>query len=717
MNHHFQKSNNSTVMNKTLMKKMLLMSEVEMNAEGAETEKSSPNKTPPSLGLRLSHSISEQNLASPDFQRTSNAFLHPPQLPSSGQLKTSPSNHTLASGASVYFSPIGSGLIPNSRPAGSAIYDSKPDLAAFTAAISHSYLHKQSGTSNEYPTSGLIGAERHVAGNSVEGFYNRIPDRPNFNNYIHPNARQVPIGSSENSTSDGLEFAHQSVDANGPAFYNKPRFVTNIDVNQIDKHRGELSANEKYRYDLSRAQLKATSRTSALLAGFAMVALVELQYDTGDEANQIDRGLLIVLGVVTTLLVSVHLIALMMSTCLLPHIEANGCTQDSPHNRLHFYIELSWLLSICIGLLLFLLEIGVIFFVKFDGINFRIGAYITTALLVPVFIAFVVISYLIHRDRFSHSVDRVGTKVGDLENIIEENSNPTQLLQKQIINMGIVKQVSLEWLSEWPPEMILKLFQLVKPHPYLYDQSHNSFHNRTLKGQTWTSIAKSLDRRLTSKRCRDRFVLYRRRYISLMRKQMKKGQNAVHPEFNWLLKAFDDVDHGEDEKDNKDNSSFVSDEAEPVLKEDTSQSNENDDSVIELMKALTKKINEKIPISQAPMLSHDILAESFDENNEDQGSLNTKMRGFSDTESEQELHEIHQNEQQQFDLMTLINQIINIPQQEPIDEECDIVGKLFALDLQKLNKDNRLLALNCVAAILSTLLSSQMTDQIHMDTS
>uniref|UniRef100_A0A914XUL7 Protein orai n=1 Tax=Panagrolaimus superbus TaxID=310955 RepID=A0A914XUL7_9BILA len=253
--------------------------------------------------------------------------------------------------------------------------------------------------------------------------------------------------SGDPSTNEELDLRNQNMlDINMmPAFFNPSRFVPNFEHIQplthdnkgsssdpLHMHRGELSAGEKYRYDLSRAQLKATSRTSALLAGFAMVALVELQYD-----ENTPHLLLVTLGIVTTLLVSVHLIALMMSTCLLPHIEANGCTQDSPHNRLHFYIELSWLFSTCIGLLLFLLEIGVIFFVKFDAVNFILGAYITTAILVPVFIIFVVISCLIHRERFSHSVDRVGTKVGDLENIIDDNP----IMPKQMSNVGIIQQV------------------------------------------------------------------------------------------------------------------------------------------------------------------------------------------------------------------------------------------------------------------------------------
>uniref|UniRef100_A0A0N4ZWT4 Protein orai n=1 Tax=Parastrongyloides trichosuri TaxID=131310 RepID=A0A0N4ZWT4_PARTI len=199
----------------------------------------------------------------------------------------------------------------------------------------------------------------------------------------------------------------------------KLNIETNMDAKALYKqHYGELSIQEKYTYDLSRAQLKASSRTSALLAGFAMVALVELQY-----TEQTPRPLLIVLAVVTTLLVSVHLLALMMSTCLLPYIEANGCTKDSPHRRLHFYVELSWLFSTCIGLLLFLVEIGVIFFVKFDAVNYLPAAYITTAMLAPVLVLFLVFSCLIHKNRMRYSMERAHSKMDGIEKYVNDVEN------------------------------------------------------------------------------------------------------------------------------------------------------------------------------------------------------------------------------------------------------------------------------------------------------
>lgn len=41
--------------------------------------------------------------------------------------------------------------------------------------------------------------------------------------------------------------------------------------------------------------------------------------------------------------------------------------------------------------------------------------------LVPVLIVFAMLSWLIHRQRFSHSVERANNKVVDLEKFIDEN--------------------------------------------------------------------------------------------------------------------------------------------------------------------------------------------------------------------------------------------------------------------------------------------------------
>jgi calcium release-activated calcium channel protein 1 len=133
-----------------------------------------------------------------------------------------------------------------------------------------------------------------------------------------------------------------------------------------------------------------------------MVAMVEIQID-----EDIPQGLLIAFAVCTVLLIAVHMLALMISTCILPNVEAvanlhlqtPSTVFESPHAKMGKIIELAWGFSTVLGILLFLVEIMIISWVKFyskDG-HHTVAAWVATGLLIPiifVFIAFAAHFYL-----------------------------------------------------------------------------------------------------------------------------------------------------------------------------------------------------------------------------------------------------------------------------------------------------------------------------------
>lgn len=143
------------------------------------------------------------------------------------------------------------------------------------------------------------------------------------------------------------------------------------------------------------------------------VAMVEVQLDA---STQVPKGMMIAFAVCTTLLVrfwdfwvnpnfnflfyffskfqvAVHMLALMISTCILPNIEtvcnlhSISLVNESPHERLHWYIEIAWAFSTLIGLVLFLIEIAILCWVKFYDLS-QEAAWSACIVLIPVLIIF-----------------------------------------------------------------------------------------------------------------------------------------------------------------------------------------------------------------------------------------------------------------------------------------------------------------------------------------
>ncbi|XP_077164214.1 calcium release-activated calcium channel protein 1 isoform X2 [Paroedura picta] len=163
--------------------------------------------------------------------------------------------------------------------------------------------------------------------------------------------------------------------------------------------------------------------------------MVEVQLDAEHDYPQ---GLLIAFSACTTVLVAVHLFALMISTCILPNIEAVSnvhnlnSVKESPHERMHRHIELAWAFSTVIGTLLFLAEVVLLCWVKFLPLKKKAApgthaeansssitpgeaaAIASTSIMVPFGLVFIVFAVHFYRSLVSHKTDRQFQELNEL---------------------------------------------------------------------------------------------------------------------------------------------------------------------------------------------------------------------------------------------------------------------------------------------------------------
>ncbi len=173
------------------------------------------------------------------------------------------------------------------------------------------------------------------------------------------------------------------------------------------------------------------------------LALSDIVRDAKDSSREIPVALIVAFCVTTSLLISAHLLALMISTCILPHLDAiamaSSCAldqledgdacgagatlgadwallraiRDSPHEKMHWYIEIAWFCSNGLGILLFFVSLALLVWIKMYPITI-IGAVGSTAVIVPILLLLVFFGFHFYQRLISHKYEATAMDIREL---------------------------------------------------------------------------------------------------------------------------------------------------------------------------------------------------------------------------------------------------------------------------------------------------------------
>jgi len=175
------------------------------------------------------------------------------------------------------------------------------------------------------------------------------------------------------------------------------------------------------RLQLSKAKLKGVTEMAALMAGFSVIATVELTIAKGTS-----EALLVLFTLTTALLVSTTMLSIMIATCILPHLEAVTKFMEVTsisvalsgkagphHDEVSFYIDLAWFLANTISIFLFIVDVILLCWIKFP----RTEAICVTSIMIPVIIILCTFSIIFYRQTVSTQIVLADKRLDELKAI------------------------------------------------------------------------------------------------------------------------------------------------------------------------------------------------------------------------------------------------------------------------------------------------------------
>ena len=96
-----------------------------------------------------------------------------------------------------------------------------------------------------------------------------------------------------------------------------------------------------------------------------------------------------------------------------------SAVQESPHDKMHWYIELAWIFSTGIGILLFLAQMAILVWVRFNKFN-KYVSVASTAILIPAVVIFVVFAVHFYRQLITHKYERSTRGLEELESMANQ---------------------------------------------------------------------------------------------------------------------------------------------------------------------------------------------------------------------------------------------------------------------------------------------------------